>query len=870
MTPMFRKAVGGMANIAQWFVWRLVWDEVKQKYDKTPWGVEGKPVDAGLPEHWMTYDDAAARCVALNAPIVTTALRYTLGFRLTEGCGYFLYDLDNCVKDRVPNELTQFQINAFPGAMLEFTSSMRGIHIIGAYDAVPDHRNMYKALDWEFYTKDRGIAFGLTGEAWGNADTKHDDTVAALIDKYFKPLPVNEGGTRAAEWRGPEDDDELLRRMYKATPSANVSFGGIASTKQLIEGPVDQTSENDGRLASRLAWWTGRDVDRIERIMRRSALVREKWDGFRPQGGSLLRHTILHACSITDTVYQEPERVDTASALLGPQLQEPVASTQMVAIQCDNDDGGSFGQVTTFVDVEVLKAKDALLKLITGVETEEQLYNEVLPQIRASGLPRFFQGQVSDEFHRQLKNVFRAKASIAEVRALLWPPVAAVTGETVSQLPEWAKDWCFVGNGDVFFNVTNRATRTAFGFNAEFGRLMKYTLHGKRENAAEQCLMTWGMPIVDEYGYRPDRDRYYEYEGKRFANTYSASSLPELAASTTAGDAGINAFQKLLFSMCGRRQDVFEQILFWIAHNVQKPGVKIRWSPIIKGVQGDGKGIVGEVIKAAMGSRNVNVTGNRALRAEFTDWAAGGAVNIIEEIHLTGKERHTIYNAMKEFITNREVSINPKGRTTYKAWNCTNHIAFTNANDAIPLEVGDRRWFVIYTPWGSLEEMYAYFKVGETDWVAQTKLIEHAFDNCAGEIRNWLLTMPIPANFSVDRINVLTEERSKMLSSSRDTVDMIAQGIIEGGMAGVCKDVVSSTALFAELRMRALSDPFEIPKTTGVNFMMGRLGYSAHGKQIKWNGKMHTIWLRNGFTGDEHAIRSVLDGGIPTASRLKR
>lgn len=46
----------------------------------------------------------------------------------------------------------------------------------------------------------------------------------------------------------------------------------------------------------------------------------------------------------------------------------------------------------------------------------------------------------------------------------------------------------------------------------------------------------------------------------------------------------------------GRRDDVFCSLLYWMAHNVQKPGVKIRWSPILKGVHGDGKTLAAAVL----------------------------------------------------------------------------------------------------------------------------------------------------------------------------------------------------------------------------------------------------------------------------------
>lgn len=327
MTPEFKAAVGGMASIPQWFTWRLVLDAATGKYSKTPWAA-GRAVDAGSPANWTSYDEACAMVTRMRSH-ANDGAKYALGFRLTEGCGYFMYDLDKCVADGKVSDLTQLQINAFPGAMLEYSSSGTGIHIIGKCSPII-HRSMFKELNWEFYTQERGIAFGLDGQAWGCADTNCDAAVVPLVERYFKPRPINDGSPRALEWRGPEDDAELLRRIYDARTSVNVAFGGVASTRDLMEGTPEQTSENDARLAATLAWWTGRDVDRIERIMRTSKLMRPKWDEYRPQGGSYLRMTIGNSCAEVVGCYVERSEdvIDSSVASKNTELANAYRLTQ--------------------------------------------------------------------------------------------------------------------------------------------------------------------------------------------------------------------------------------------------------------------------------------------------------------------------------------------------------------------------------------------------------------------------------------------------------------------------------------------------------------------------------------------------------------
>jgi hypothetical protein len=94
---------------------------------------------------------------------------------------------------------------------------------------------------------------------------------------------------RRVEW--PADDAELLRRAMnsRSKPSA---FGGKASFADLwlaneqvlaanypdANGRTYDASAADAALAQHLAFSTGSDCARIERMMKGCALVRDKWE----------------------------------------------------------------------------------------------------------------------------------------------------------------------------------------------------------------------------------------------------------------------------------------------------------------------------------------------------------------------------------------------------------------------------------------------------------------------------------------------------------------------------------------------------------------------------------------------------------------
>lgn len=868
----FATAIGGMRHLNQWFLWCLEWDEGEQKYKKWPCPPTGyalrpgtnEPVriSGGDAQNWMTFD---AACQAHALLPKSQQRTYALGFWLTRESGYWFFDIDKGVRtDGVLEPFAQQCVDSFPGAFMEYSSSRRGIHIIGR-GPIPQHRNKPKKeikdalrpVELEFYSADRGIAFGLDGVAQGNADLQFN--VEPLCSAYFPPREEHEPGDGPrAEWRGPADDDVLIERMLGARHSAAVAFGGKASVAQLWRGEVPHDSEADMALASHLAFWTGCDEARMYRLMLRSALKRDKWFERRP-GGNWIQYTIANACATCERVYQEPVRdVQRAvDAVYGPTLQLQVEGA-------GSDDSGNLISISHDAEVgitrETFERVDALIAEVDGCETEFDMHKVLIPRIRDAGIPVAFHEKLVQAVQRRL-SLWHAKMPIAKLRNLLFPPAARALN--VGQLPDWAKDYVFVLSGDYFFNTANGMEITMVGFQAAYGKLMPLNDNGRRENAAEKCLHFWDMPVVDRIGYRPDQPATYEWEGLKYANNYSPSSIPKTAtAYGPIGIEGINAFQAHLYDMCGRRLEVFYNLLHWMAHNVQHPGKKIRWSPIIKGIHGDGKTLIITLLRAAMGFRNVSTTGNATLtnNGGFNDWAAGAAVNVIEEIMLTGKQRHQLYNAMKEFISNDVVNINAKGAKTYSTWNCTNHWANTNHNDAIPMEQGDRRWFVVFTPWEDKEAMYRYCGFASAAaWKTRTDAMDRLWRHAADELRAWFLSITIPPTFDIDSDAPMTPEKMKMMASSQDDAESVATMLIEEGALGVTKNVLSSAMLGTALKFKAAGGEFDVPQGWAMNHMLTRLGYSKFPKIVKWNGRTHTLWVRNGVSMDQDGLRSELD-----------
>jgi len=265
------------------------------------------------------YVDAATAC----ASALRWGPSFGVAFVLTEADPFFFIDIDNC---RTPTGWSQFATDLcaqFAGVAVEVSQSGNGLHLIGT-GRVGDHGKRNDALGLELYTELRFVA--LTGiHATGSAATDCSVQLAALVAQHFPPKPIATSAEwthgPCPEWSGPTDDAKLIEWAMKST-SAGSAFGGRASFADLWTGNHDalartypdptganayNASSADAALAAHLAFWTGKDCERIERLMRQSALYRPKWD---ERADYYLRErTILGAVALSTDVLtaKQPE-----------------------------------------------------------------------------------------------------------------------------------------------------------------------------------------------------------------------------------------------------------------------------------------------------------------------------------------------------------------------------------------------------------------------------------------------------------------------------------------------------------------------------------------------------------------------------------
>lgn len=148
------------------------------------------------------------------------------------------------------------------------------------------------------------------------------------------------------EWRGPTDDNDLLRRALQSR-SAGAAFGTRASFADLWEADVNalskvfpdpsrayDASSADAALIAHLAFWTGRHGERILSIMQREdcKLRRDKW--LRGDGTEYLRRSIAAVLARPGDVLtdKQPEPASVTAAIpQAPQQTDVIGNTFLTA-----------------------------------------------------------------------------------------------------------------------------------------------------------------------------------------------------------------------------------------------------------------------------------------------------------------------------------------------------------------------------------------------------------------------------------------------------------------------------------------------------------------------------------------------------------
>lgn len=235
-------------------------------WTKVPYQAERPHVLASVdnPATWATFDHAYNAVFDAKAD----------GVGIVLGNGLVGIDLDQC-RNPETGEIHPDRLELIRAldSYTEISPSETGVHVL-VHGGLPTGRRRVKGI--EMYADAR--YFTITGAHLDGTPTDIRERTteleavhARVFGSHPPPSPPRPTGTV------PLTDAELL---IKASRSSNgARFASLWSGD--VSGYGDDDSAADLALCNLLAFWTGRDPARMDRLFRQSALMREKWDSRR-------------------------------------------------------------------------------------------------------------------------------------------------------------------------------------------------------------------------------------------------------------------------------------------------------------------------------------------------------------------------------------------------------------------------------------------------------------------------------------------------------------------------------------------------------------------------------------------------------------
>lgn len=137
----------------------------------------------------------------------------------------------------------------------------------------------------------------------------------------------------------------------------------------------------------------------------------------------------------------------------------------------------------------------------------------------------------------------------------------------------------------------------------------------------------------------------------------------------------------------------YQWVLMWLAALVQQPSRLPGTALVLRGAQGAGKSVVGEVFERLLGPLHVTLSDPGELVGRFNSLHEGKLLIQVEEAFFAGDPRNV--GRIKNMITAPKVRIERKGIEPYEISNFARLLITSNEGWVVPAGLGERRFMVL-------------------------------------------------------------------------------------------------------------------------------------------------------------------------------
>ena len=516
---------------------------------------------------------------------------------------------------------------------------------------------------------------------------------------------------------------------------------------------------------------------------------------------------------------------------------------------------------------EEMGRMNVLNTYIEHCEDQSALISHVKKELTFNNFGSLSHGIIIDNVRQKIKKLTGSLPTKTAISSM-FPASNSLTNLRNAELedrPEWTKEFVYVEDQDRYMLLKNRQLIKQAAFQMRYGRMVP-SLDGNSSSKMmpDTFLKTTGFAeIVDSTIFYPlSKEPIISLkDGNRYANIFKPHLMPKPAEEyTDRGRERIAIFEEHMSMICNYEEEYTDIMLDWFAHQVQKPGEKILWCPLIKSKQGLGKSLTLTLMKNIIAEQYVQMIKCEDLFEHKNGWATGSCVTVLEELYVPGKNRHEVENKLKPLISDPVISVRELYQDTKNMYNVTNYIAFTNKVDALPLDKGDRRYFVIFNEIDCIET-HIMDKYGLTVHEYFVERLKKCFDDEAqdSQILKYLMERDLTTFETYIRAPDTVYKTAMIEAAEDDKVGHSnAKHLIELGGEMFGEEVISSTHFWDAYRdmFQATDDCSFLTNPRMKNRILKDLGYMQ--RTLKMDGKSLRVWIKRNV--DNKFIREYLAG----------
>lgn len=322
--------------------------------------------------------------------------------------------------------------------------------------------------------------------------------------------------------------------------------------------------------------------------------------------------------------------------------------------------------------------------------------------------------------------------------------------------------------------------------------------------------------VVYNIGWYPTKGEVYEWRGQDILNTYIPSnSVPKRGTPAP----WIRHLEWLV-----KDKEVQNQLLDWMAFNVQNPEGKLNYGVFLGGPERVGKDMLFSPLVKILGEHNCKEIGSDILYDNFNEYLYQTKLLIVGEMHTKLTEQRSTENKLKTMLANTasdSIRINMKGKNPIYIPNLVSVIFMSNHRDGLTITGDNAARYLCY--WSDVvrkEDIY-YENFGK--WLDD-------FNNI-NAIHYFLANRDI-SKFNPKASAIVNDFTREIVEISRDGLETEIIARIEDKITPFHNNLVTIDDIAINLQLDILKNRVKISK------ILKKLGYEKRKAVGRLNGQL--------------------------------